>query len=114
MIMEGYLCVSWKYKNIKMEENQNTRVVYMECVKELNAELFDRFGETEVGFGYSTNGYVDIIDFNGMMIWHSDMDGREWIADKNDYEPIEPFIKLVFNKWIDKLYGLKMVDGEVG
>ena len=38
---------------------------YIKLVSELNAELYERFGETEVNFSYSTNGYVECILFSG-------------------------------------------------
>jgi len=41
------------------------------------------------------------------MIWNSEMDDREWIEEKNDYEPFEPFIKRTFNTWVNKLHSLK-------
>jgi hypothetical protein len=80
---------------------------YAEIVSELNAELYERFGGVEVGFGYSTNGYVDVITFDDTLLWNSEMDDREWIEETNDYEPFEPFIKKVFNDWVDKLHSLK-------
>ncbi len=79
----------------------------IKLVSELNAELYERFGETEANFSYSTNGYVECILFGEAMIWNSEMDDREWIEEKNDYEPFEPFIKRTFNTWVDKLHSLK-------
>jgi hypothetical protein len=70
-------------------------------------KAYVRFGETEVNFSYSTNGYVECILFGETMIWDSEMDDREWIEEKNDYEPFEPFIKRTFNTWVDKLHSLK-------
>lgn len=80
---------------------------YAEIINELNEELYDKVGETDRAFSYSTNGYVDIISFGEIQIWDSEIDDREWIEEKNDYEPFKPFIKRVFNAEIDKLARLK-------
>ena len=84
------------------------RSQFIELVEELNTELYERFGEVEVGFEYSTTGFVDAICFNGVLLWNSEMETREWIEEKNDYEPFEPFISRVFNEYLDKMYTLKL------
>lgn len=83
---------------------------YIKIIEELNAELYDRFGEVEFGFEfeYSTNGYIDIISFNSAPLWNSELDDREWIEEKNEYEPFEPYIRKVFNNYIDKMRLLKL------
>ena len=80
---------------------------YTELVRELNTELYERFGEIEKGFEYSTNGFIYSISFDGVLLWNSEMDEREWIEGNNDYEPFVPFIKRIFNKYIDKMHTLK-------
>jgi hypothetical protein len=80
---------------------------YYEVVKELNAELYEATGETELNFGYVTNGFVDMITFGDSELWNSEMDDREWFEKDNDYEPFVPFIKKEFNKWVEKLHNLK-------
>lgn len=81
---------------------------YKELVTELNIELYERFGEFEKGFEYSTTGFVDEIKFDGVSLWNSEMEVREWIEDKNDYEPFEPFIRRTFNEYLDKMHTLKI------
>jgi len=76
-------------------------------VSELNQELYDRFGEVESAFMYSTNGYAEVVSFNESVIWCSEMDDREFNEEKNGYEPFEPFIKRQFNEYVDKLSKLK-------
>jgi len=76
---------------------------YLEIINELNQELYEKVGEIGRDFSYSTNGYVDIVNFGEIMIWNSEMDEREWIEDKNDYEPFKPFIKRMYNQEIEKL-----------
>ena len=44
---------------------------YTELVRELNTELYERFGEVEKGFEYSTTGFVDAISFDGVLLWNS-------------------------------------------
>lgn len=80
---------------------------YTELVRELNTELYERFGEVEKGFEYSTTGFVDAISFDGVLLWNSEMEVREWIEEKNDYEPFEPFIRRIFNEYLDKIHTLK-------
>ena len=87
-------------------------VDYLEIINELNEELCEKVNneiERLVGrdFNYSTNGYIDIINFGEIMIWNSEMDEREWIEDKNDYEPFKPFINRRHNEEIEKLQLLK-------
>ena len=81
---------------------------YTELVRELNAELYEKYGETEKLFEYSTNGFVEAISFDGVLLWNSEMEGREWIEEKNDYEPFEPYIRRIFNEYLDKMHKLKI------
>ena len=79
---------------------------FLEAVNDLNQELYEKFGDDyhyERQFNYTTNGYCDIINFGEIMIWNSEMDEREWIEEKNDYEPFKPFIRRMYNQEIEKL-----------
>jgi len=87
-------------------------VDYLEIINELNEELCEKVNNeierlSSRDFNYSTNGYIDIINFGEIMIWNSEMDEREWIEDKNDYEPFKPFIKRMYNEEIEKLQLIK-------
>jgi hypothetical protein len=42
------------------------------------------------------------------LLWNSEMEVREWVKEKNDYEPFEPFIKRVYNEYLDKMHTLKI------
>lgn len=75
---------------------------YIEVVRELNTELYEKFGEVEKVFEYSTTGFEDAISFNGAMLWNSEME-------INDHEPFEPFIRRIFNEYIDKMQSLKFL-----
>jgi len=76
---------------------------YLEIINELNQELYEKVGETDRDFSYTTNGYVNIVNFGEIMIWSSETDERKWIEYKNDYEPFKPFIKRMYNREIEKL-----------
>ena len=76
---------------------------YLETINELNAELYDKVGETEDYFSYSTNGFVDIISFGDKILWNSEMDNRTFNEETDNYEPLTPYIKKIFNKWVDSL-----------
>lgn len=80
-------------------------------VENLNQELYDRFRETENGFTYTTDGNEGSIRFSNTLIWSSEMDDREWLEDKNDYEPFEPFIRRIFNEWVGRIYPMKLLEG---
>ena len=81
---------------------------YTEIVRELNVELYEKFDEVEKYFEYSTNGFVDTISFEGVLLWNSEMDVREWIEENNDYEPFELFIRRIFNEHLNKMSRLKL------
>jgi len=76
---------------------------YLKLVEELNQDIYDKHGETEEQFFFTTNGFVDIIGFGDITLWHSENDDRKWIEKKNDYEPIKPFIKRELKKYGKKL-----------
>jgi len=42
------------------------------------------------------------------MLWNSEMDDRQFIEDKNDYEDFKPYITKVFNDYIEKMHGLSL------
>lgn len=77
---------------------------YLELVVELNQEMYDTHGEEETQFFYTSSGFIDIIGFGDIMLWNSEEDYREWIEEKNDYEPLKPFLKKKL-----KEYGKKLV-----
>lgn len=76
---------------------------YIKLIGELNQELFDKVGETDRDFNYSTNGYIDVISFGELTIWCSEDSERIWDEDEKVYEPFKPFIKRMYRNEIDKL-----------
>ena len=79
---------------------------YLDLVNELNDEIEEIDEEIEYYFYYSTNGYVDVIGFGQVMLWNSEIDERKWIEEENDYEPLKPHIKMLFNEYVHKLTNL--------
>lgn len=55
---------------------------FSKVVYELNMELSEE--NEELFFSYSTNGFVDAIDFNGMQLWRTD-DGFETFKEETLY-----------------------------
>ena len=76
---------------------------YLKLVEELNQEIYDKHGETEEQFFYTTNWCVAVIGFGDIILWNSEDDRRKWIEKKNDYEPIKPFIKRELKKYGKRL-----------
>lgn len=81
---------------------------YLEVVEELNQELYDKHKEEIYLFNYRSYGWCEAIFFEDTCLWDSDNDGREFIEEINDYEPLLPFIKKEFNKHIKHLSKLKL------
>lgn len=81
---------------------------YIKIVKNLNDTLFEKIGKKNHsklgwGFKYCTNGYEHCIEFNGMILWNSEDEERFFDEDKNENEPLEPFIWEQLRKYIDNL-----------
>jgi len=76
---------------------------FIEIVRELNIELFEKYNDNENSFYYETNGMFDVIKFNDTILWYSDDDERKFSYKTNDYEPLLPFIKNQYMKFVDKL-----------
>ena len=77
---------------------------FLKLVEELNSELYDEHGDTEELYFYTSSGFIDIIGFGDITLWHSEDDMREYI--KNDYEPMKPYIKRELKKYGQKLVKL--------
>jgi len=80
---------------------------YIKIVEELNEDLFERFGDTDRVFTFSTNGLYESISFGEIHIWDSEGCERVWIEEKKDYEPFKPFIIRTFNETMDGLFTCK-------
>ena len=91
-----------------MNAKQKERLRFIEVADDLNQEIYEKHGETEDKFYYSTDGYVDIFGFGDIVLWNSEMDDREFIEDKNDYEDFKPYITNVFNNYVEKMHELSL------
>lgn len=82
---------------------------YNLLVRDLNVELFEKNNQIQSidQFTHVTDGFYDLIKFGDTILWCSDDDERLFDEVKNEYEPIEPFIKRVFNNHIEALNKLK-------
>jgi hypothetical protein len=80
---------------------------YVEIVKELNEELFNKCGDSIYEFSYETNGDIHIIYINGLLHWNSDEDDRKWNENRDEYEDLKNYLKKEFNKSIKELQKLK-------
>jgi hypothetical protein len=75
---------------------------YNELVRELNFELFEKFNEEpDYCFSYLTDGTINIVLFGEEVIYNDSWNTRVW--DGRNYEPLKPFIKEQFNKYITNL-----------
>lgn len=50
------------------------------------------------GLELKCNGYNTLVSYLDVPIWFSDEDEREWIEEKNDYEPLDGFLKKKVNE----------------
>lgn len=76
---------------------------YLKLVEELNQEIYEKHGYTEEQFFLTANGFIYILGFGDITLWHSEDDDRKWIEKKNDYEPMKPFIKRKLKKYAKRL-----------
>ncbi len=80
---------------------------YTEIVRELNTELYEQHKEEDSYFECRTTGFVWMILFDGILLWSSEDDDRDFDEDTDEYEPLMPFIKKRFNQLADKLHKLR-------
>ena len=65
----------------------------IDAVRELNAEIYDRTKLEYVGFKANTDGMTFGVEFVGICIWNDDDDERAFDEEKNEYEPLVPFLR---------------------
>lgn len=49
-----------------------------------------------------------IVEFDDIRIWYSDEDEREFFEDKNEYEPIEPYLRKQINRVVGTYKTIKV------
>ena len=89
-----------------MNAKQKEQLGFIEVANDLNQELYEKHGECENQFWYSTTGCIDSFGFGDITLWNSEMDDRQFIDDKNNYEEFKPYITKLFNRYIEKLHEL--------
>jgi hypothetical protein len=82
---------------------------YIKIVNNLNEFVNDKQGDDYIiSFSYTTNGWYHCIEWDRLLLWDSETDGREWIEDEDDYEDLEEYIKKEFNNYCDTLNTLRL------
>ncbi len=76
---------------------------YTQIINNLNDHLQTIDPNTSSCFNYKTNGYQTLIMFGDSIMYNDDWDEREYNDDKDDYEPLEPYLKRRFNENLDEL-----------
>jgi len=94
-------------KGVDLSPFKDNTNEYLDTVIKLNEELFDKQEELESQFFYSTDGNVDMVGFGDKVLWCSENDNRYFDEQLDNYEPFLPFIKLMFNEWVNNLHNLK-------
>ena len=82
---------------------------YIKIIQTLNEELDEKMKTFDHGFyfSYSTEGYIHMIEFMNELLWDSENEGRKFDKEKNEYEPLMPYIKRKFNDYVDELNKIK-------
>lgn len=83
----------------------------IEAVNILNQEVynyFESFSMTWPLFDLKTDGDCIIIDIGNHRMWFSEEDERVFDENKNEYEPIESFLRREGQKIIDQISGIKL------
>jgi len=85
----------------------------IETVGKLNQEIYDllgeNYGETLPIFELQTDGFLMIITFvEGFKLWFSGEDDREFYEDKNEYEPLEVYLRRESQKIVNIISHINM------
>jgi hypothetical protein len=76
------------------------------AVETLNEEIYEVYGDDyhyEREYSYTTNGSVFLVHFGEILIHNSEDDDREWIEEKNEYEPAVPYLKRMLKRECNKI-----------
>ena len=80
----------------------------LKAIENINREIYDffeeKYGETFPILELQTNGFALAITFMGnYQLWFSDEDDREFDKVKNEYEPLEPYLRRKTQKMINQI-----------
>ena len=85
----------------------------LEAISKLNLEIyeeFEQFGFSFTIFELHTNGGDIIINFMGtLQLWHADEDEREFDEDKNEWEPLEEYLRKEAQEIINQIAIIKLL-----
>jgi hypothetical protein len=56
----------------------------------------------------TTDGASLLIEIYGVQIWNDDEDDREFSEEKNEYEPLEPFLRKKINEELELIKKIKV------
>lgn len=79
----------------------------------LNLELLDYISDNEryehgIYFEYLTDGFVEVIELCKNQIWCSEDDSRIYDDEKDEYEPLEDYLRKQFNKFVSVINKIKL------
>jgi len=87
---------------------------YVKMVDRLNSDLYDndateKFCENYgLSFGYTTDGFVNVITLMDFMLWNDDNEEREYNEEMDEWEPLEPFIRCKFAEIVKNITQMKL------
>jgi hypothetical protein len=73
----------------------------------INDDIYNIYDDGEILLSLKTNGYCEILEFLGVVIWCSDNDERYFNEKINEYEDLELYIRKEMKKVIDKISIIK-------
>ena len=78
-------------------------------VSNINAELFEILEEEEfLSLNLWSSGDEHSIEFSEFPIWSSECDDREYYDDKDEYEPLDDFVRKQLNALFEKFGKIKL------
>lgn len=75
----------------------------LNAVASINGDLFEKHEDDCEQLDFQSNGFQYIVKWLGVIIYNSDNDERAFDEAKNEYEPIELFLRKECDKIVKKL-----------
>lgn len=99
-------------KGKNMSENKEATEA-IEAVTKINEEIYEQTEEKNGicffdGLEFSTNGFSMGIEFLGDQIWCDEDDERKYDEDKDEYEPLEGFLRRQIAEVLKKTEKIKV------
>ena len=85
----------------------------IEAVERINEEIFEQIGDDHgfcplEGLYFRTDGFGELVEFLGERIWCSEDDERNYDEEKDDFEPIEDFLRRTIMGMINTVGKIKI------